>query len=74
MGRHINIKHQNQTAFVNLQNLSDQKIALGSYMLGFRLGYGLGYGLGYRLGYGLGHDLGYGLGHDLGYGLGYGLR
>ena len=25
MGRHINIKHQNQTAFINLLNLCDQK-------------------------------------------------
>ena len=29
VGRHINIKHQNQTAFINLQNLCDQKFVSG---------------------------------------------
>ena len=29
MGRHINTKHRNQTAFINLQNLCDQKFVSG---------------------------------------------
>ena len=58
MGRHINIQHQNQTAFTNLLNLCDQKfvsVISYNYKLGLRFGcgleYGLGYGLRLRLGY-----------------------
>ena len=54
MGRHSNIKHQNQTAFINLQNLCDQKFVSGK--LGLRFGCGLGYELGYRLGRRLGYE------------------
>ena len=41
MGRHINIKHQNPTAFINLRNLYDQK-----FVSVITISYGLGLGVG----------------------------
>ena len=56
MGKYINIKYQNQTAFINLLNLCDQK-----FISALTISQGLGLGAGQSMGQGMGQGLGLGM-------------